>query len=309
MDGGQQESLPQKPLAIDLLSKKLIEQRQVAILRLKEANFSSQIVNDLALMIGMPFHCETIEELAKRTENTLFNPVSGLMYEDRAKNILLQAIVERIINGEDELAVVETDMNNLKGLNDIYGEQEANKAIRAFAEGIIVDLKQAIEESGREIAFAAVNMWGEGSDSIKLILIGSDIYKFTRDFINKQEASSKMVSLTRKSDGTSQTEQISGEWGFFAETKDNIKAIKESKKDGSNNLDTAGDLYVFASSIAGEKMSAEKVRKEAELVNKILSKTNYGDLQLLMKEVEEYGPRIPQFVVQVLRQRMENLKP
>jgi hypothetical protein len=304
------EILPQNPLVVDLLGKGLIDQRKAAITRLTAAGLPTQTIGDLSAMIGVPFPCQTIEDLAANTESILFNPVSGLMYENRARTTLLQAIVERVTNGTGELAIVETDMNNLKGLNDIYGEEEANGAIRAFAEGIKANLGQAIEKGGREIAFAAVNMWGEGSDSIKLILIGPDIYRFTRDFVNQQYTSPTVVQLIRKSDKTSQTEDISGEWGFFAESKDNIKAIKESRKNGSaSDLDSAGDLYTFASSMADEKMTAEKVRAEAELVNTILNTTNYDELVGLWKKIEKFSERIPRFVVSVMRKRMEKLKP
>lgn len=304
------ESLQQTPLAVDLLGQKLLGERKAAITRLTAAGLPTQTITDLGAMIGVPFPCQTIEELAKNAESMLFNPVSGLMYENRARKILLGEIAARVINGSDELAIIETDMNNLKGLNDIYGEKEANGAIRAFADGIRVSLHRVIETSGKEVAFAAVNMWGEGSDSIKLILIGPDIYKFTRDFISQQYTSPTVVQLIRKSDKTSQTEDISGEWGFFAETKDNIKAIEESRSDGSaGDLDSAGDLYTFASSMADEKMIAEKMRKEAELVNTILNTANYDDLVGLWKQVEEFGERIPRFVVKVMRQHMEKLKP
>lgn len=300
------ENLPTNSLAVDLLGQRLLDKRQIAIQNLTAANLSPQTIIDLGIMMGLPTSCQSIDMLAEGTERLLFNPVSGLMYEDRARITLLQEIGEQVISGDKELVVMETDINGLKGLNEIYGDKEANKAIKAFAQGIKSGLTEAIEVEGREIGFALVNMWGGRSDSIKLVLIGADISTFTREFIDKQCDRAIPVVLKRASDGTPQEENVSGEWGFSVVTRDDIEKEKASQKE-KGDLDRAGDLYSSASSRASDKMAGEKVWKESELIKKILKTDDYNVLLGLLDEIERYGARIPQSILEEFNNRRKTL--
>ena len=294
-----------KGQAINILENPLTNE---AINSLKDQKLSADTWKNIAIISELP-EVDTVDSLEKyltETEKTQINQVTGLTFERSGRRKILTAIMEDVLTGNSDIAVLETDMNDLKGLNDNFGEQEADKAIRRYADWIRDSLLETISASGNKIKYAILNKSGEGSDSMKVIIIGEDLYHFSWDFREKMSTSSVSMSLTTPSKVTSEV-TIAGEWGFYDFINKDIRKVNEIVNGTLDPLSKAGEIYNGASELATEMMTADKVRLEAELVNKIFNSQTISELENLRIEIENFGVRIPKIIISYYFAKIDQL--
>lgn len=193
------------------------------------------------------------------------NRASGLLKEDYHRVELLDIAKSRVYEKGEDMVVFITDMTNLKGLNDKYGETTADIAIKSFAQSIHADLEDFIIVSGKEIRYAVVNVSGEGSDTMKVVLFGKDLKNFAERFYSTRHNASSFVKMTNK-EGTEKTEEVKGDWGYSVSTKDDLTYKGEKTSLTEHEL---GDFYNSAHQKAYYQMAINKIHTIAQIENKV----------------------------------------
>lgn len=287
----------------DLLNREAviyIATTQLGAIQIPEAALSA-----FATLAGI-IHPETItsiNEFAEAGFRRQHNPKTGLMFERSARNIILDEITRKVVDGAEDLVICETDMNDLKGLNDRYGESEADKAISKYASWIREELEKAISASGKEINYAIVNVDGEGSDSMKIIIFGKDVYQFSKDYVMMISGAHTKIELTTKVEKASEEAIITGGWGYYVLKKDDAKTLINDKPD----FERSGLLYTAVSQIAKDRMSGDKLFNEASLIQKILEAKTILDLESISSDVVAFGERIPRIILQYYFRKQKEL--
>ncbi len=266
-----------------------------ALLQIAQFNLPSNAFTFLAALAHYPNPSTIVsaESFARAGHDRLYNPKTEFMFEKNARNIILGEISKRVINGTEDMVICETDMNNLKGLNDKFGELEADKAILVYARWIRMQLDEISKESGKEINYAFVNVDGEGSDSMKVAFFGSNLYQFSRDFINQVSTGHAQVELKTKIQNELETPEITGGWGFYVMKNEDAKKLTQ----GLSEEQKPGILYVASSQVAKDRMLGSKSFNEANLINQILNVEQISELSALEEQINEFGERIPKVIL------------
>lgn len=237
------------------------------------------------------------ESLARSTQKMIYNEVTGLKYERNVRLQILKMIIKQVLNGDKDLVMLTTDMNNLKKLNDLYGHNEANKGLKRFTTWVQNKFRDKVETEGKQdVNYAPVNIDGEGSDSIKLVYTMKDGYIFTRKLWDELSTTEDEIELTTIT-GSVAKEKINGGFGYYVLDNHNAKELTSQY---ATDEEKAGALYELCSRISDEKMTAEKVRDEAMLVNELVDAKTKGQLAKIRKKIVVFGARVPQIIYQYL---------
>lgn len=279
--------------AVNLLEKPFPD---TAVNTLRQQNLSQKTWQSLASILNVPeaTSIKTIDTYLEAVTKLQKNQVSGLTFERSARPSILPVIVSDVLYGKSDFAVLETDMNDLKGLNDLYGDKGADPAIRRYADWLMETLTEEINNQGSEIKYAIVNISGEGSDSMKIFLFGRDIYKFCRQYTEKMMVSSTSIELQGKNN--KRVVSINGGWGFYVFLNEDTRKINDVVNGELVPLNKAGEIYNGASLLASDRMSADKNRKEAELINKIFDAQTTSELEILEEAILGFGERVPAII-------------
>lgn len=292
-------------------------QQSVNILRTFEDNYSfiqsnvASIIDkggqaNLALIHRVPFDQANSDTISRKIQSQQYNSVTRLPREDAFRMELLDAIVTDVIKGDKDLAVAELDMDGLKGYNDKYGKDQADKILLEWAKQISSNIEEKATPMG--FRFACVNVHGEGSDSIKIIFIGTGLNdKKVGEIMKTIHDQPINVNMFDKA-GQSVVENVQFGYGYKGMSDDMRQAIKDAAASATDDRSEAGSLYNSLSQDANNRLEADKTQEEATILNQMFKATTLEELDKIFDEFISPFPRTPGILTQTYAKRRQELQ-
>lgn len=278
--------------------------------RLVQANVESIISMggqaNLARIHQVPPGQADAATISRKIQSQQFNPVTRLPREDAFRMELLDSIVTNVIKGDKDLAVAELDMDGLKGFNDKYGKDEADRILLEWAKQISSNIEANASPMGYR--FACVNVHGEGSDSIKIIFIGSGLNdKKVGEIMKTIHDQPINVNMLDKA-GQSVVENVEFGYGYKGMSDNMRQAIKAAAALATDDRSEAGNLYISLSQDANNRLEADKTHEEATILNKMFKATTLEELDKIFDDLISPFPRTPGILTQTYAERRQDLQ-